>query len=49
MLLFQQQQYEKYAALFNGTVNNALVLGVVILNICDYKVTNTIMGYHLAL
>jgi hypothetical protein len=43
MLLFHEQQYEKYAALFNDIVNNALALVVVILNICDYKVTNTVM------
>jgi hypothetical protein len=35
---------ECYTALFNAIVNDALVLMVVIFNICDLKVTNTRMG-----
>jgi hypothetical protein len=41
VLLFHQQQHNKYATLSNAAVNTALVLVVVILNICDLKVTNT--------
>jgi hypothetical protein len=35
---------KKYAALFNATVNSALVLLVVIVITCDIKVTRTTMG-----
>jgi hypothetical protein len=43
VLRFNQQQYKKYAALFSTTVNNSLVMVVVILKICDFKVINTPM------
>jgi hypothetical protein len=38
----------EYATLFNTTVNISLVLVLVILNICDFKVTNTTMGQYLS-
>jgi hypothetical protein len=44
VLLFHQQQYKKYVALFNATINNALVLMLVILKVCAFKISNTTMG-----
>jgi hypothetical protein len=44
VLLFNQQQCEKYATLLHVVVNNVLDLAVDILNICEFKVTNTRMG-----
>jgi hypothetical protein len=44
VLLFHQQQYKKYAAFFNAVVNTALKLVAVILNVCDFIVTNTAMA-----
>jgi hypothetical protein len=44
VLLFHQQRYNTNATLFNAAVNNALVLTVVILNMCDIQVTSTITG-----
>jgi hypothetical protein len=46
VLLLHQQKYKKYATLFSTTVKS-LVLVVVILNICDFKVINTPMDEHL--
>jgi hypothetical protein len=43
LLLFHQQHREKYASVLHVIVNNALGLVVDILNICDFKVTNTTM------
>jgi hypothetical protein len=43
VLLFHQQQYRNYAALSNAVINNVSVLVLVILNICDFKVSNTTM------
>jgi hypothetical protein len=42
VLLLYQQQCEKYATLLHAVVNNALVVSY-ILNICQFKVTNTTM------
>jgi hypothetical protein len=44
VLLFHQQHDDKYTAPFNAILNNALLLLEVILNICDFKVTNTTVG-----
>jgi hypothetical protein len=44
VLLFHQQQYEKYATLLHVVINNALALVVDILNTCKLKVTDTAMG-----
>jgi hypothetical protein len=40
VLLFNQRQYKKYATLFSTTISNSLVVVVVILKICDFKVIN---------
>jgi hypothetical protein len=44
VLLFHHQQHDKYTTPFSAIFNNALVLVVVILNVCDFKVTNTTVG-----
>jgi hypothetical protein len=33
-----------HAVIYNGVINNALVLVVVVANINDFKVTNTTVG-----
>jgi hypothetical protein len=44
VLLFLQQQRQKYVTLLHVVVINAFGLMVYILNICDFKVTNTTIG-----
>jgi hypothetical protein len=38
---------QEVCTLLHVTVNSALGLVVYILNICEFKVTNEIVGYHL--
>jgi hypothetical protein len=44
LLLFHQHHCEKYATMLHAVVNNELGMVVDILNICEFKVTNTTIG-----